>query len=42
MKEKLGFGTVHLISGLEFWDLIPSRGEFENGHQWGGVGETTP
>ena len=42
MKEKLGSGTVHLLSGLELWDLILSRGEDENGHQWGGFGETTP
>ena len=42
MKEKLGSGTVHLLSGLELWDLIPSPGEDENGHQWGEVGEKTP
>ena len=40
--EKLCSGTVHLLSGLEFWDLIPSRREDERGHQWEGVEETTP
>ena len=43
MKEILGSGTVHLLSELELWDLlIPSCGEDEKGHQWGGVGETPP
>ena len=27
MKEMLCSGTVHLLSGLELWDLIPSRQE---------------